>query len=151
MTGDSSAKKARSITVAATSEPANANANQVLSVSPAQGSTVAVGTRLTFTYASGKTTVPNVASYSLDQAKSALSDAGLTNVTTSEQESTATAGSVIGTNPAAGASVTKGTRITILIAKAPATPTPDPTTNTPEPAPTTDQPETPTAAPTTGG
>ncbi len=130
--------------------------NEVLSVDPASGSKVVPSSRITLTYASGKVTVPDWGGFNRQAVVSDAQSLGLTNVAFTEQPSDATAGTVIGQDPAAGATVSRDTLITVVLAAA-AAPQPAPTTA--PPAPTTSTPPTgtptvsasPTAQPTGSG
>ena len=110
-------------TQAATSEPAGAKANTVLSVNPIEGTAVTSDTLVVLTYATGEATVPDVRGLPEAEAKAALNRAGFANVTSRPQESTATAGTVINTTPVVNTSASKGDQITLYVATPPATPT----------------------------
>lgn len=60
----------------ASSEPDDAKAGQVLSVSPKEGSTVPLSTKVTITYATGESTVPNLVGVTVERAESDAKDAG---------------------------------------------------------------------------
>ena len=141
--------------VAATTEPADAGANQVLSVRPAEGMRVASGTQLTLTYATGKSTIPNVASFPLDQAKKLLNDAGFATLEVQQEENDGVApDTVLGTTPAAGTQVAKGQKIVIRVAvasQAPASPGPSEQPSAPRSADDDEGDDDPTASPTRGG
>ena len=88
-------------------------AGQVMDVSPAQGSQVARDSTVTLIVSSGPpmVTVPDVSKRSVSDAANALQAAGLTVSGTQGNP----LGTVKGTNPAAGASVHKGTPVLIIV------------------------------------
>jgi serine/threonine-protein kinase len=108
---------------------------RVISSSPSTGESVAKDTPVDIEVASGKVRVPNVVGQSLDTATKTLTDAGL-GVTAEEfEESTQPVGTVTKQDPASGL-VDQGTKVVLVRAKPPATPTDTPTdTETTEPPP----------------
>ena len=117
----------------ASSEPNDADPGQVLTVSPREGSTVARATKVTITYATGESTVPNLTGVSRDRAEADAEAAGF-KVRFSEEESDQPAGIVISQNPEADSQLARGETISLVVAVAPKpspTPTPTPTVTTP--------------------
>ncbi|WP_425562556.1 Stk1 family PASTA domain-containing Ser/Thr kinase [Microlunatus ginsengisoli] len=116
----------------ASSESADAKANEVLSVSPSGGSTTALDTTITLTFATGKSEVPNLTEQLYDRAKAEAEDAGFKVKRVDQQTNGGVAADlVIAQNPAAGSTASRGTTITLTVAVAP--PTPPPTTGPPNP------------------
>ena len=107
----------------ATTEDLKAKEGEVLSVSPDEGTSTPLSDQVTVTYATGKSTVPDVDGFPQAAAEKALADAGFTKVTTSQQESSQTAGTVVSQSPDAGSEASRGTTIKLVIAK-PAAPSP---------------------------
>jgi len=129
---------------AATAEPSQATAGQVLSVSPKEKAQAPLDTEVTLTYATGKSIVPTLTQRTYDAAKSDAAGAGF-QVSKVEKESTSPAGLVISQSPEAGTRASRDTVIKLTVAKAAP---PPPTTAPPStPPPTTTSP-TPTATPT---
>ena len=125
---------------AATSEPDDAKAGQVLNVSPKEGSTVALSTKVTITYATGESTVPNLVGVTVSRAESDAKDAGFKVRITERETDEQPAGLVISQDPDANTKLARGETISIVVAKTPKpTPTPTPTTE----APSTPPPSTP--------
>ncbi len=120
--------------LAATSEPVTAKANEVTSVDPAEGASVTLDTPITIFYASGMGEVPNFFGLSRDDAVQTARNAGFRNLDFKEDTSTMPVGTVFQQNPGAGSNVKRTTRIRLVLAKA-ATPTPPPPTS-PSPSPT---------------
>ena len=94
---------------------------RVLSSNPAADATVAVGATVTIMVNQGpaNATVPNVSGKTEDDARSMLKTAGFTVVTSrdaseSQEKTTDTAGTIITTDPAAGAVVDPSTQITLI-------------------------------------
>jgi serine/threonine-protein kinase len=108
---------------------------RVISTSPSTGESVAKDTPVDIEVASGKVRVPNVVGQSLETATKTLTEAGL-GVTAEEfEESTQPVGTVTKQDPASGL-VDQGTKVVLVRAKPPATPTDTPTdTETTEPPP----------------
>jgi beta-lactam-binding protein with PASTA domain/predicted Ser/Thr protein kinase len=100
---------------------------QVIDTSPSAGTTPPVGTKVTVFLSSGPAAVrvPDVTSETLSQAKAALEapPGNFNVVSTSQVSSTASPGSVISQSPGGGSSEPPGTTITLVLAKAPPTPT----------------------------
>jgi len=130
---------------AASSEPNDAKAGEVLTVSPKEGSTVALSTKVTLTYATGESTVPNLVGVNRERAEADAKSAGFKVRFTEEETDEQPAGLVMSQDPDAGSMLARGETISVVVAVAPK-PTPPPT-----PPPTTAPPSlptTPTPAPT---
>ena len=113
-------------------------ANQVLSVNPAPGATVALDTQITITYSPGTGIVPNFVTYTKTGAQALADREGWTVTFVEEATSSAPAGQVFRQNPDAGTEVKRTTRITLVLAKTPAQQTPSPSeTPTPSVSPST--------------
>jgi beta-lactam-binding protein with PASTA domain len=110
------------ITQAYSSTVASGN---VISQSPASGTSVVSGTAVNLTVSQGPqpipmVTVPNVAGMTTANAKSAVISAGLNaGLVLSFHSPTVPAGRVIGTSPAAGASVAQGTSVLFYVSIGP--------------------------------
>lgn len=100
----------------------------VISSDPDAGEDVEVGSTVTVIVSSGSAntnkTVPNLTGMTTEQAAAALEKAGLSLGSVHEQESTATAGTVISQTVPYGTEVAKGTSVGITIAKEATTDTP---------------------------
>ena len=94
--------------------------DRVIETIPAAGVSLERGQTVVSVVSSGpgQVAVPPVTGKSRDEARSALTDAGLKAAVT-EQESDKEEGSVLAQNPAAGAMVTKGSTVTITVASKP--------------------------------
>ena len=106
----------------ATTSDCNSTSNgNVVTQNPAGGASVGKGSSVTITVCAAATpvTVPNVIGQTQDQATATLSNAGLTAgpTTTSDCNSTSN-GNVVTQDPAAGASVSKGSSVTIGVCSA---------------------------------
>ncbi len=135
----------------ATTEDASAKEGQVLSVSPEEGSTIPLTDRVTVTYATGKSKVPDVSEFPQAAAEKALSEAGFTKVSVSRQISSQTPGTVVSQDPDPGSEVSRSTRVKLVIAE-PA-PVPSPTPPPPEtssPSPSEKPSPTPSSSDTPG-
>ena len=118
---------------AATNEDAEAEADEVLRVSPGQGQSAQLGDRITLTYATGKSEVPVLTGKTPAQAESDARIAGFEDVEVVSQESaTETAGVVFRQDPEAGTRERRSKKITLTVAVAP--PPPQPTVTTPPPS-----------------
>jgi serine/threonine-protein kinase len=92
----------------------------VISTTPAGGTVLAVGERVSVEVSSGvqKFGVPNVLGLDQDAAEKALEDKGLVPASV-EQESDQPEGKVIQQDPVAGTQVSNGDRVTITVSKGP--------------------------------
>jgi serine/threonine-protein kinase len=134
---------------AAKSEDPDTKPGEVLSISPKEGETVPLDTKIIIRYATGKSDVPDFDGLSRSAAIREANRAGFGDPQFVEkQTSNGTPGTVIAQNPQAGASVDRDTTIRLTLAVQPPPPTtPPPTT---EPPPTTKPPtKPPTTAPPT--
>jgi eukaryotic-like serine/threonine-protein kinase len=123
-------------TVAAKSEDSDTQPGEVISISPKEGSTLPLDSKITVRYATGKSEVPNFEGLTRGAAIREAKDAGFSEPQFSERESSKPAGTVIAQNPDAGATVDRDTRIRLTLATAPPPP-PPPTTEQPTEPPTT--------------
>ena len=119
---------------AATTESTDNKEGEVLSVSPSEGTTTPLDDKVTITYATGKSAVPNVEGFPEAAARRALEDAGFTKVTVTSRASTATVGTVIAQTPAANSEAERTSTVRLVVAKAAPTPSPDPSTPAETPA-----------------
>ncbi len=137
---------------AAKSEDANTKPGEVLSISPKEGETVPLDTKVTIRYATGKSEVPDFDGLSRSAAIREANNKGFGDpVFVEKQTSNGTPGTVIAQNPQAGANVDRDTTIRLTLAVQPPPPptTPPPTTEPPPTKPpTTKPPATPTQTPT---
>jgi beta-lactam-binding protein with PASTA domain len=137
--------------VAAKSENSDAKPGEVTSISPKEGETIPLDTKITVRYATGKSEVPNFEGVSRAAAIRIANDAGFDDPVFSNRESSQPAGTVIAQSPRAGANVDRDTTIKLTLATAPSPPEPPPTTKQPTEPPTTEPPTrspTPTPTPT---
>jgi serine/threonine-protein kinase len=93
---------------------------------PAAGELVDNGSEVTLTVARApkQVQVPDLSGMTVDQARTALQDAGLDLGTVDQQESTETEGTIVSQSPGAGSAVDKGTPVDVVVATPPATPSP---------------------------
>ncbi|MGY1686105.1 Stk1 family PASTA domain-containing Ser/Thr kinase [Geodermatophilus sp. SYSU D00867] len=87
----------------------------VVAVDPEEGAAVAPATTVTLSVSDGTDEVPDVAGRPQDAAQEALRTAGFTNLTVTEVDSDQPAGTVVGTNPAAGQQASAGQPITLQV------------------------------------
>jgi eukaryotic-like serine/threonine-protein kinase len=111
---------------AASSESADDDANEVLSVSPSAGSTQPLDTSITLTYATGKSAVPNLTERLYDAAKSEAEAAGFKVKRQNRETSEVAPNLVISQSPAAGSTASRGSTITLTVAEAPPSQSPTP-------------------------
>jgi len=134
--------------VSAKSENTDAKPGEVTSISPKEGETVPLDTKITVRYATGKSDVPNFEGVSRAAAIRIANDAGFDDPVFVARESSQPAGTVIAQSPRAGANVDRDTTIRLVLATAPP-PEPPPTTKEPTQPPTTEPPtKSPTPTPT---
>jgi eukaryotic-like serine/threonine-protein kinase len=134
-------------TVAAKSEDPDTQPGEVISISPKEGSTVPLDSKITVRYATGKSEVPNFEGLTRAAAIREARDAGFGEPQFSKRESSKPAGTVIAQDPDAGTTVDRDTRIQLTLATEPPPPPPPPTTEQPTEPPTTSTTQ-PTATPT---
>ena len=98
----------------------------VLSQDPPADQLVDKGSEVTITVAKApkQVDVPSVVGQTVDQATTTLTDAGLKLGTPTDQESDQPAGTILSQDPPAGSTVDKGTPVDVVVAVAPATPSP---------------------------
>ncbi|WP_432487318.1 Stk1 family PASTA domain-containing Ser/Thr kinase [Kineococcus sp. SYSU DK018] len=96
------------------------DAGDVISSDPAPGSSAVIGSTVTLTVSTGPAAVrvPDVTGSSQDDARDELSDAGLNpgSAQPTDEDPSAEPGTVVRTDPAAGASVAPNTRVTLYVA-----------------------------------
>jgi eukaryotic-like serine/threonine-protein kinase len=150
---------------AAEEEPTDAEANEVLSVNPPEGSSVPLNQKITLSYATGKSKVPVLTGKTPAQAESDAREAGFRNFKRDDQVSDEQSGVVFAQSPKAGSVVPRDTQISYKVAVAKPEPEPQPepqpqptttvTTTAPAPTPTQSEPQqaspTPTPSPSEGG
>jgi eukaryotic-like serine/threonine-protein kinase len=134
-------------TVAAKSEDPDTKPGEVISISPKEGSTVPLDSKITVRYATGKSEVPNFQGLSRGAAIREARNAGFGEPEFVRRESSQPAGTVIDQSPRSGATVDRDTRIELTLASAPP-PEPPPTTDEPTEQPTEQPTERPTERPT---
>jgi eukaryotic-like serine/threonine-protein kinase len=136
---------------AAKSEDANTKPGEVISISPREGETVPLDTKITVRYATGKSEVPNFDGLSRSAAVRQANRAGFGDPVFVEKEtSKGTPGTVIAQSPQAGANVDRDTTIRLTVAVQPPPPTTPPPTTQPPTKPPTTPPPTPTVTPSKG-
>jgi serine/threonine-protein kinase len=133
--------------VAAKSEGTDTKPGEVTRITPDEGTTVPLDTRITVRYATGKSEVPNFIGLSRARAIQDAENAGFDAPQFIQRESSQPAGTVIAQNPEAGKNVDRDTTIKLTLATAPQ-PEPSPTTEEPtEPATTKPPTKSPTPTP----
>ena len=136
---------------AAKSEDANTKPGEVISISPSEGETVPLDTKITVRYATGKSKVPDFDGLSRSAAVRQANEAGFGDPAFVEKEtSKGTPGTVIAQSPQAGANVDRDTTIRLTLAVQPPPPTTPPPTTQPPTKPPTTPPPTPTVTPSKG-
>ena len=136
---------------AAKSEDANTKPGEVISISPSEGETVPLDTKITVRYATGKSKVPYFDGLSRAAAVRQANGAGFGDPVFVEKEtSKGTPGTVIAQSPQAGANVDRDTTIRLTLAVQPPPPTTPPPTTQPPTKPPTTPPPTPTVTPSKG-
>ena len=124
---------------AAEKEDPDTEPDEVTNVSPKEGATAAKSAKVTVTYATGKSPVPNFSGSSEQRARDDAEAAGFDSVQTEEEETNEhPVGTVFRQNPPAGKVVDRTADIRLVIAKAVPEPTPPPQESTPvvTPSPT---------------
>ena len=112
---------------AASTESADSKKGEVLTVTPSGGSTVPVGDKVTLTYATGRSSVPDVQGLPRKVAEQTLKDAGFDKVSVSRQTSSASPDSVIRQSPGPDSTADRASTIRLVVAEAPPEPTVSPT------------------------
>jgi serine/threonine-protein kinase len=100
-------------------ETSSQKAGTVLSQDPAGGRRADKGSTIVLTVSSLTSTVPNVVGQTIDQATTALSRIGLTVTQLPTETADKPPGTVIATDPAAGATVQKGSAVKVAVAAVP--------------------------------
>ncbi|MDN5724356.1 MAG: PASTA domain-containing protein, partial [Propionibacteriales bacterium] len=111
----------------ANSEPVGAKPDEVLTVDPREGDEVTKGTAITFTYASGESSVPDMTGLTASAARKLAKENGFTKVEVTEEVSDETAGQVFRQTPPPDSRRKRTDTITLVVAKARPQPTPTPT------------------------
>ncbi|MDO9379853.1 MAG: Stk1 family PASTA domain-containing Ser/Thr kinase [Nocardioidaceae bacterium] len=102
----------------------NAPRNQVLFTNPAGGTTVEPGSTVTITVSNGQSDVPDVVGMTIEDATTALEDAGLEIRRTPDDPSAEQpAGQVSAQTPEAGDKVNPGSSVSVTVSSKPAEPT----------------------------
>jgi serine/threonine-protein kinase len=98
--------------------------DRVISQNPSAGSTVDKGTRVTLLVSKGpqKVTVPSVVGQAEADARATLKGVGFKVVAVKQESKTATPGNVVRQSPPGDSKATKGSVVTIYVAKAPKKP-----------------------------
>lgn len=110
-------------------------AGTVLSSSPEAGAAAPRGTAVVIVVASGFTSVPDIAGHAGVAAGAALSAAGFAVAERTVADATVPDRTVLGTEPGAGTRLALGSTVTVVLSRAPSSPTPTPTGPTPTPTP----------------
>jgi len=92
--------------------------NEVIRSDPKAGTSVDEGSEVDLILSGGpeEVQIPDVSDYTVDRAKSLLEDHGF-KVQVQETDNSATAGTVLNTDPPAGTSVAKGSTVTLLVSR----------------------------------
>jgi eukaryotic-like serine/threonine-protein kinase len=131
----------------AKSEDPDTQPGEVISISPKEGSTVPLDSKITVRYATGKSEVPDFEGLTRRAAIRQARDAGFGEPVFVERESSRPAGTVIDQNPQDGSTADRDATIKLTLATSPP-PAPPPTTKEPTQPPTTEPPtQTPTQTP----
>jgi serine/threonine-protein kinase len=119
-------------TKAAKEEDPDNDPNEVLTVSPKSGASIALDAKITVTYATGKSPVPNFVGVVESRARDLARDSGFDSVEVVTEPSTAAPpGIVIRQNPAKGKVVDRTATIRLVVAETPPPPTTQPPTTQP--------------------
>ena len=118
-------------------EPVSAVKDQVLDISPGEGTSASVGTKITVVYATGEVEVPNWDGDTRSQVESDAASKDLKVTFTETERDDVPAGTVVDQNPGAGETVKKGSTVKVTLAKAPSAPpsSPDPPSSPPASSP----------------
>ena len=109
-----------------TEDSATVAKDRVTRTDPASGTYAQKGDQITLYVSSGRITVPDLTGQTKAQADAALNTAGLTGSFSEQEDATATPGTVLSSTPPAGTAVDQHSLVTVVLAKAPTTPTPPP-------------------------
>jgi serine/threonine-protein kinase len=105
---------------AASSEPTDAKKDDVLTVDPEEGASVAEGTTVTVNYATGESSVPNFIGSSRQGAETVAEQYGFKVSFTEKETTDGAAGTVVEQDPEPNTKAARSTEIKLTIAKAPA-------------------------------
>ncbi|MCG2804543.1 Stk1 family PASTA domain-containing Ser/Thr kinase [Propionicimonas sp.] len=119
----------RVVKLADPNEPLDAKANEVTSITPAEGATISVDTPITIYFATGKSPVPNFNGMTQDEAKVAADKAGFHNYRFETEVSTAPPGQVFKQNIPLGTVVARTTKLILYVAETTPTESPSPSTS----------------------
>jgi beta-lactam-binding protein with PASTA domain/tRNA A-37 threonylcarbamoyl transferase component Bud32 len=100
-------------------EVSDADINTVTKQRPDGGLLLAKGRTVVLTVSSAEVTVPNVVGQTFEQASAALAKVGLTATRVDTESADKPPGTVLSTDPAAGAKVAKSTAVTVAVAAEP--------------------------------
>ena len=106
----------KGFSVSVVEERVDDGVGKVISIDPAVGSRLDVGSQVTLHVGVART-IPDVTGMPLDDAKAALEDMGAQNFTLNYQASSEVAGTVIAVEPAAGSNFSSNDAITLTIAQ----------------------------------
>lgn len=107
-------------------EPLDAKANEVTSITPAEGATISVDTPITIYFATGKSPVPNFNGMTQTEAEDAADKAGFKNVKFETEVSAAPPGQVFKQNIPLGTVVARTTKLILYVAETAPTESPSP-------------------------
>ncbi|HVQ88551.1 MAG TPA: Stk1 family PASTA domain-containing Ser/Thr kinase [Actinomycetes bacterium] len=111
-------------------QDSDAPANTVIAADPGEGESVDVGSTVTLTISTGKVSIPNVVGKTETEARAILTNQGFdVSPTVFEETDQFPAGTVISQIPSAHTSASRGTLVTLTVAKAPPSPSPSDTTS----------------------
>jgi serine/threonine-protein kinase len=119
----------RVVKLADPNEPLDAKANEVTSITPAEGATISVDTPITIYFATGKSPVPNFNGMTQTEAEDAADKAGFKNVKFETEVSTAPPGQVFKQNIPLGTVVARTTKLILYVAETTPTESPSPSTS----------------------
>ena len=103
-----------------TEDSAGVEKDKVVGTDPAAGTSQTKGSTITLIVSTGRAAIPDLAGQAKDAAIQTLKAMGFTSTSVSESYSdTVPEGAVIGTDPAAGTSVERGTTIGIIVSSGP--------------------------------
>jgi len=108
----------------------------VVATTPAPGEVTPPGSAVSLTVASGFAAIPDVRGTGVDAAQYDVASAGFAIVLQRASSTTVPAGTVIAVDPAVGARLAHGTRVTLVVSTGAPTATPVPVPPTPTPTPT---------------
>ncbi|MDO5681827.1 MAG: Stk1 family PASTA domain-containing Ser/Thr kinase [Propionibacteriaceae bacterium] len=136
--------------VDATTEPADATKDTVLTVQPGEGTTVSVTQEITLEVATGRTQMPRWVGATEEFVRDDAQARGFTGVVFEDDTSDPTVpeGQVVSTDPTVDTPIERSSRIVVRVARvATPSPTPEPTPTTPTTSPTPTTTTVPTTSP----